>query len=130
MVLGKCLQGDQYANLVITRIDVAAFANEAERNAVLGMAYFHRSYWYYRLTNQFGDVPFIGKEITSQDWIFIQQKRSDPEENKERYGIRAEWCSDNVDRGRATKGACAHLLTKINLALGEFDDAIASASSL
>ena len=41
-----------------------------------------------------------------------------------------EWVSDNVDRGRPTKGACYHLLTKIYLALGEFDNAIASASSV
>jgi hypothetical protein len=42
----------------------------------------------------------------------------------------AQHCSDNADRGRVTKGAAAHLLTKINLALGEFDKAIASASAV
>ena len=41
-----------------------------------------------------------------------------------------QWCTDNADRGRVTKGAAAHLLTKINLALGEFDKAIATASSV
>jgi hypothetical protein len=121
----------KYANLVITRIDVAKFANEAERNAVLGMAYFHRSYWYYRLTHQFGDVPFIGKEVTSPRLDFYSTKREVIlRKIKKDMEFAAQWCSDNVDRGRATKGACAHLLTKINLALGEFDDAIASASSV
>jgi hypothetical protein len=35
---------------------------------------------------------------------------------------------DNGDKGEPSKGAAAHLLTKINLALGLFDDAIASAN--
>src|SRR5690606_6463454 len=51
----------RYANVVIDRIDDATFASEEERNAILGSAYFHRAYAYYRLTHQFGDVPFIGR---------------------------------------------------------------------
>jgi hypothetical protein len=35
---------------------------------------------------------------------------------------------DNGNKGEPSKGAAAHLLTKINLALGLFDDAIASAN--
>ncbi len=41
-----------------------------------------------------------------------------------------QWVSDNVDRGRPTKGACYHLLTKIYLSLGEFDNAVTAASSV
>ena len=50
----------RYTNLIINRIPQTKFQDEAEKNAVLGYAYFHRSYVYYRLTQQFGDVPFIG----------------------------------------------------------------------
>ena len=121
----------KYANLVITRIDEGGFKNEAERNAVLGSAYFHRSYQYYRLTHQFGDVPFIGSEIREAKLDFYSTKRDVIlRKIKKDMEFAAEWCSDNVDRGRVTKGACAHLLTKINLALGEFDDAIASSSAI
>jgi len=121
----------KYANLVITRIDEAKYANEAERNAVLGSAYFHRAYQYYRLTHQFGDVPFIGKEISGPKLDFYSTKRDVIlRKLKKDMEFAAKWCSDNVDRGRVSKGAAAHLLTKINLALGEFDAAIASASSV
>jgi len=123
--------GIKYANVVISRIDDTKFANEAERNSVLGSAYFHRAFRYYRLTQQFGDVPFIGKEIlepkldiaTTKREVILKKIKKDME-------FAAQWCTDNVERGRVTKGACQHLLTKINLALGEFDAAIASSTSL
>jgi hypothetical protein len=53
----------KYANVVINRIDVASWKDEAERNNVLGKAYFHRANVYYRLTHQYGDVPLILTEI-------------------------------------------------------------------
>lgn len=121
----------RYANLVISRIDNTTFATEAERNAVLGTAYFHRAYVYYRLTNQFGDVPFIGREIQEPKLdLFSTKRETILRKIKKDMEFAAQWCTDNVDRGRVTKGACAHLLTKINLALGEFDDAIASADAV
>lgn len=120
-----------YANIVINRIDETAFTSEAERNAVLGTAYFHRSYQYYRLTQQFGDVPFIGKEIQEPRLDFYSTAREVIlQKAKKDMEFASEWVLDNVDRGRVTKGACFHLLTKINLALGEFDDAIESANAV
>jgi len=121
----------RYANVVIARIDQTPFTNEAERNAVLGSAYFHRAYVYYHLVNQFGDVPFIGREIQDPKLDLYSTKREVIlQKIKKDMEFAAQWCSDNVDRGRVTKGACGHLLTKINLALGEFDDAVESASAV
>jgi len=121
----------KYANVVIDRIDDTEFINEDERNAVLGSAYFHRAYQYYRLTNQFGDVPFIGREVKEPKLDFYSTEREVIlRKIKKDMEFAAEWCKDNVDRGRITKGACGHLLTKINLALGEFDDAIESANAV
>ncbi len=123
--------GIRYANVVIARIDAADFASEQERNAILGAAYFHRAYRYYRLTQQFGDVPFIGREIQEPKLDFYSTKREVIlEKLKKDLEFAVEWCSDAVDRGRVTKGACSHLLTKVNLALGKFEEAIASASAL
>ena len=48
-------KGIKYANVVIARIDNATYKSEAERNAVLGAAYFQRAYRYYKLTHQFGN---------------------------------------------------------------------------
>jgi hypothetical protein len=123
--------GIRYANVVIARIDEAKLAGEEERNAILGAAYFHRAYRYYRLTQQFGDVPFIGREIKEPKLDFGSTKREVIlEKIKKDLEFAFQWCSDAVDRGRVTKGACGHLLTKVNLALGKFDDAIASATAV
>jgi hypothetical protein len=67
--------GIKYSNVVISRIDNTKWTSETERNAVLGSAYFHRAYRYYRLTQQFGDVPFIGKEITEPKLDLATTKR-------------------------------------------------------
>ncbi|MEJ7830045.1 MAG: RagB/SusD family nutrient uptake outer membrane protein [Segetibacter sp.] len=118
------------ADMIISRIGEATFKDQAERNLVLASAYFHRAYCYYRLTHQFGDVPFIGREIKSPKLDFYSTKREVIlEKIKKDMEFAVLWSSDNVDRGRATKGACYHLLTKINLALGKFDDAISSANA-
>lgn len=49
---------------------------------------------------------------------------------KEDLEYAEEWVPEVIDRGRVPKGAVQHLLTKVNLALGLFDDAIASSSRL
>lgn len=124
-------KGIKYANVVIDRIDQATYTSVAERNAVLGSAYFHRAFRYYRLTQQFGDVPFIGREIKEPKLDFYSTKREVILKKIQKdMEFAAQHCLDNADRGRVTKGAAAHLLTKINLALGEFDKAIASASAV
>lgn len=124
-------KGIKYANVVISRIDDAKYASEAERNAVLGKAYFHRAYRYYKLTQQFGDVPLILKEITEPKLDFYSTKREVIlQQMKEDLEFAEQWVPDNVDKGEVTKGAVSHLLTKINLALGKFDDAIKSASNV
>ncbi|OZI06066.1 RagB/SusD family nutrient uptake outer membrane protein [Siphonobacter sp. BAB-5385] len=124
-------KGIKYANVVISRIDDAKYASEAERNAVLGKAYFHRAYRYYKLTQQFGDVPLILKEITEPKLDFYSTKREVIlQQMKEDLEFAEQWVPDNVDKGEVTKGAVSHLLTKVNLALGKFDDAIKSASNV
>jgi len=124
-------KGVKYANVVVTRIDDATYKDEAERNAVLSSAYFHRSCRYYRLTHQFGDVPYIGDEITAPKLDFYTTKREVILQSiKKDMEFSAQWAIIDNDKGRVTRGACGHLLTKINLSLGLFDDAIASASAV
>jgi hypothetical protein len=123
--------GIRYANVVIARIDDANLSSKKIRNEILGSAYFHRAYRYYRLTQQFGDVPFIGREIKEPKLDFSSTKREVIlEKIKKDLEFAVASCSDAVDRGRVTKGACSHLLTKVNLALGKFDDAINSANAV
>lgn len=125
-------RGIRYANTAIKYIDLPEdYASEEERNQILGAAYFHRAYRYYRLTQQFGDVPLVLTEFeeprldlyTTRRDVILQRMKEDLE-------FASEWVSDGGDRGRVTKGAVNHLLTKVNLALGLFDDAIQSASAV
>lgn len=124
-------RGIRYANTVITRIDDAKYTSEAERNAILGSAYFHRALRYYRLVHQFGDVPAVWKEPKEPKLDFYSTKRMVIlTELKKDLEFAQQWVPDNVNRGEVAKGAVSHLLTKVNLALGKFDDAIASASNV
>lgn len=119
------------ANTVISRIDQPKNMSEERRNAILGTAYFHRAYWYYHLCNQFGDVPLILEEITKPRLDFNSSPREEIlTQMKEDLEFAQIWVSDNVNRGDVTKGAVSHLLTKINLALCLFDDAIESSSNV
>jgi hypothetical protein len=123
--------GIKYANTVISRIDDATYASAAERNAILGAAYFHRALRYYKLTHQFGDVPAIMKEITAPKLDFFSTKREVIlQKIKLDLDSALLWSSDAVNKGEVTKGAVGHLLTKVNLALGNFDDAITAANGV
>ncbi|WP_198152453.1 RagB/SusD family nutrient uptake outer membrane protein [Draconibacterium sediminis] len=124
----------KYANTVISRIDVAEWDSEADRNNILGKAYFHRARVYYRLTQQFGDVPLLLEEVTAPKLDFYTCTReSILKKMKKDMEFAAQWVkteADGVPIGDINKAACNHLLTKINLALHEYDDAIASASAV
>lgn len=122
----------KYANTAIDNINVPQdFSSEAEKNHLLGSAYFHRAARYYRLVHQFGDVPLILTTPKSPKLDFFSTKREVIlQKIKEDLEFAEIWVPDGGDKGRVTKGAVSHLLTKVNLALGLFDDAITSASNV
>lgn len=121
----------KYANVVINRIDVATWKSEAERNNVLGKAYFHRANVYYRLANQYGDVPLILTEIMEPKLDFYSCTReSILQKCKKDLEFAAQWVNSTCPVGDINKAAVNHLLTKVNLTLGEFDDAIESANAV
>lgn len=118
-------KGIKYANSVIARIDNATFKDENEKNAVLGAAYFHRAYRYFKLTHQFGNVPFIGDEISEPKYDFYSHDRwSILEKMKKDLEFAYQWVPEKVDRGRTSKAACGVLLMKISMSLADFDRAI------
>jgi starch-binding outer membrane protein, SusD/RagB family len=124
-------RGIKYANSVITWLDKAQFDSEEEKNAILGTAYFHRAYRYYRLVHQFGDVPLVLEEIGTPRLDFYSTKREVIlQKMKQDLEFAEQWVPVNALKGEVTRGAVSHLLTKVNLALGEFDDAIQSASNV
>ncbi|TCC94610.1 RagB/SusD family nutrient uptake outer membrane protein [Pedobacter frigiditerrae] len=124
-------KGIRYANTIIININKVTFKNDAEKNSILGSALFYRAYYYYRLVHQFGDVPLILEELTAPKLDYYSTKRDVILKKMKSDLLFAEtWVLDGVDRGEVTKGAVSHLLTKVNLALGDFDDAITSANNV
>ncbi|MCC5938380.1 MAG: RagB/SusD family nutrient uptake outer membrane protein [Lunatimonas sp.] len=117
------------ANVAISRIDDVEWENPTDRNEVLAEAYWHRSYWYYRLIGNYGDLPFVQEEIrgvrldfqTHSRWAILDKIQQDMEFAVQHMPVSAA-------PGIPTKGAGDHLLTKIYLANMEFDKAIESAS--
>lgn len=125
-------KGVKYANVVVSRINQPTnYKDDAEKNSILGSAYFHRAYRYYRLTQQFGDVPLILTEVIGPKLDFQSTKREVIlQKMKEDLEFAEKWVPVITDKGTVNKGSVSHLLTKINLALGLFDDAIKSASNV
>ncbi len=124
-------KGIKYANTAISRIDLPTYKNEQEKNELLGAAYFHRAARYYRLTQQFGDVPLILTEINGPKLDFQTTKREVIlKKMKADLEFAEQWVPAVTDKGTVNKGSVSHLLTKVNLALGLFDDAIKSATNV
>lgn len=122
-------KGLKDVNTVISRIDEATFETEQQRNEILGMAYFHRAYRYYRLVHQFGDVPLIMEEIKAPRLDFYSTQREVVlKEMKKDLEFAVKWVPAVAHKGKVTQGACYHLLAKINLSLALFDEAIDAAS--
>jgi len=124
-------KGIKYANTVIGRLDDAEFESEAQKNDILGRALFHRAYRYYRLTQQFGDVPLILEEITSARLDFVSTARETIlRKMQEDLNAAVPMVNAVANNGDINKDAVLHLLTKVNLSLGDFDAAIASSSQI
>lgn len=119
------------ANVLITRINDIQWKDENVKNRILAEAYWHRAYWYYRLVHSYGDVPFIGRELTGAKldfhthsrWAILGKIKADME-----WAV--QWLPLTAGPRMPTKGAGNHLLTKIYLANADFDKAIAAASSV
>lgn len=114
-------------NVLISRIDNVEWDNQEKRNKLLAAAFFYRAYWYYRLVNSYGDVPFINKEITEPKLDFYTHSRwTILNKIQEDLEWAVEWLPISASPGAATKGAGNHLLAKVALANLDFDNAIAA----
>ena len=123
--------GIRLANTIISRLPAAEAINDSTKNVIKGKAYFYRAYDYYRLTNQFGDVPCPLKELTEVKTNYASVKREVILQRMKRdLDSAVLWVPWKSDRGDVNRGAIYHLLAKIDLALGLFDDAIAAASAV
>lgn len=128
--------GIKNANTVINYIDLPKWdttqvAQRTQRNSILGMAYFWRAYYYYYLVNCYGDVPWVGELAKTPRLNFNSTTRvAILKKIKQDLQFAASWVPDGVNKGLPTKGAALHLLTKVNLALNDFDGAITTSTQL
>lgn len=121
----------QKANTVITRAQEAELLTEDERNRFVAEGYFHRAYWYYKLVNQFGDVPFIDGEVTSPKLDFYSHTRkSILKRLKSDLTFAAKYLPEKAPHGAVSRAAGNHLLAKICLACLDYDGAISAATAV
>lgn len=110
------------ANIILDKIDGVAMDN-ALRNRIKGEALFLRSLAYYHLAIAFDNIPLILSEVTDINAPVVQssaqavytQIAADLAQAEEFLPVR----HTGVNLGRATKGAAATLLAKVQLTLGQ-----------
>lgn len=117
-------KGIKDANTIFDRCETAEMTEE-QRNELKGLACFHRAFRYYRLVHQFGDVPLIIHEVVEPRYDFYTTSREAilryMKNDLEAY---APYMTNDVMIGQVSQAAAYHLLAKIDLALGDFEDAI------
>ena len=117
--------GIKYANTVVSRTSKSNIESEEDKNELLAEAYFHRAYWYYLLVNQWGNVPLILEEITEPKLDFYTESRSTIlQQLKADMEFAVQWLPESVEPGQVGRAAGEHLLAKICLCTGDFQEAI------
>ena len=119
------------AGTVITRAERAKLNSEEERNEILAEGYFHRAFWYYRLVHEFGDVPFIDGELTSPKVDFYSYSRKSILKRLVKdMEFAVQWLPRSVPYGAVNRAAGYHLLAKLYLSTGQFDEAVQAATEV
>lgn len=120
------------ANLLLFNLDnITDWDSETEKNAMQATGYFHRAYWYYRLVHQFGDVPLYLDSVEEPRLDFntysreaiLRKVRDDLE-------FAVEHLPEDTRPGEVNKAAGYYLLTKVYLALQQYQDAVDAASAV
>jgi hypothetical protein len=123
-----------YVTTIVSSINkVTDWKSTQQRNKYLAIAYFHEAYWYYRLVNQFGDVPVYLAQITKPRTNFYTYKREailKLMRDHMKWGVQYLPKKSAVKPGQINQAAGYQLLTKIYLELRQFKDAVASASKI
>ncbi|MCY4215989.1 MAG: RagB/SusD family nutrient uptake outer membrane protein [Flavobacteriaceae bacterium] len=121
----------KFANTVLDRLENAEFESQQQRDDIAGRAMFHRAYAYYRLTHQFGNIPLVLNELTTPKLDFVTTHRDVILEFiKSELEQAVNMVSPSSPGGEVNQAAVLHLLTKVNLAVGDFTGAIESSSQL
>jgi hypothetical protein len=113
-------------NVILERIDIVVDIEEAAKNSIIGEAIFLRSLMYYHLAVAFGNIPLEltpfapGDDLTQVDATTVYNQLALDLAVAE-GNLPIAYPSSNT--GRATKGAAATLLAKVQLTLGNTAEA-------
>jgi hypothetical protein len=106
----------------------------AEKNAVIAEARFFRAYAHNLLANLYGGVPIVDTIYSGPKTDFVRNTRKEVYESaRADLEYASKWLPITVEKskeGRIVKAAADHLLTEVLISLGEYDNAIASASNV
>jgi starch-binding outer membrane protein, SusD/RagB family len=130
------------ANAVIAGIQGNASLAPAVVQQLLGEAKFIRAFWYFYLTNHYGDVPlaltpdynanaFLKRSARSDVYLQIISDLQDAEKKlNSNYVDASDTTITTTDRNRPTKWAALSLLARVNLYLGNNNVAESEADSV
>lgn len=108
--------------------------DENQKNAIIAEAKFFRAYAYNILANLYGGVPIVDKPVRTPKTDFVRNTREEVYRfASEDLAFAAKWLPETVSadkEGRIVKAAANHLLTEVLISLGEYDNAISSASEV
>src|SRR5690606_2825992 len=108
------------------------WASEADKNAIIAEARFFRAYTYNILANLYGGVPIVDQVYASPKFDFVRASRQEVYEfAKNDLAFASQWLPATVaQEGRIVKAAADHLLAEVYISLGQYDNAIASATAV
>ena len=133
-IWGPAYRGISKANYILELIDPIPFTDEADKAAMKGQAAFLRAFYYYILTQSFGDVVPVTTIIESEDQAgeILAARRAPrrqivddiiiPDLRLAIANLPAEW--RGTDQGRATSGAALMLLAKVYFADQNYAEAL------
>ncbi|MEO1011112.1 MAG: RagB/SusD family nutrient uptake outer membrane protein [Bacteroidota bacterium] len=106
--------------------------SEAEKNAVIAEARFMRGYANNVMANIFGGIPIVDRVETAPRLDYVRNTREEVLQfAKEDLIFASQWLPETTEiDGRIVKGAADHLLSEVYISLGEYTNAIASATDV
>ncbi|GAB3648498.1 RagB/SusD family nutrient uptake outer membrane protein [Echinicola sediminis] len=121
------------ANTIISFAEEGDFwSSEAEKNAVIAEARFFRAYAYNFLANLYGGVPIVDQLYRAPKADFERNTQEEVYDfARQDLEFAVEWLPETTSiDGRITKAAAYHLLTEVYINLGQYQNAVESASAV
>lgn len=126
-------EGITQCNLVLDNLEKVAMS-EQRRNEIRGEALFLRSYYYFLLTQVFGDVPLFTRLVPPAELKVARTPRAiiwaQLQEDCAAAAAFLPITQPPAAVGRATKGAALALAAKVQLYAGEWSKVVASVQEI